>query len=379
MLEVVDGAGVDGGSTVVDPLAVPSSAEPPHPVSRAVMSSAIEVSVNQRLSSTPIPCPASVGSSFDTIWRRALTEYDVRRIFRAVVLIDGRDAASLLEIVHNGAWDDGVDPFPRRVLVDLARLIPSDACVGYQDAEVADHFRVVELVEVVGTPPSPETERALHTLGWQNPMHCRLHVRQQGVLRLSDFLTRRQRLQLEYNDMVWRPHGIDDALRIWLPAPSGRARSVYLERGRRNYTERERALFGLLRPHLGRMRLNAEARRRVGSNRGLTPREAEVLGWVARGKTNAEIGAALFISPQTVRKHLENIFEKLGVRTRTAAAAFARAALRAGERTSGNGIDAGSPREPHDRDAGGTRGSRTPTPRSSAQGVQEPVPVLGEG
>ena len=39
--------------------------------------------------------------------------------------------------------------------------------------------------------------------------------------------------------------------------------------------------------------------------------------------TNAEIGVALFISAQTVRKHLENIFDKLGVRTRTAAAAYA--------------------------------------------------------
>jgi hypothetical protein len=171
-----------------------------------------------------------------------LTEYDVRRIFRTVVSIDARDAASLLEIVHNGALDDGFDPFPRSVLLQLAELIPSDACVGYQEAGVAGRFRVVELIEVIGTPPSPKTERAFHTLGWQNPMHCRLHVREQGVIRLSDLLTRRQRLQLEYNDVVWRAHGIDDALRIWLPAPPGRARSVYIERGRKNYTERERTL-----------------------------------------------------------------------------------------------------------------------------------------
>jgi DNA-binding CsgD family transcriptional regulator len=257
-----------------------------------------------------------------------LTEYDIRRIFRTVVSIDARDAASLLEIVHNGALDDGIDPFPRRVLLDLAELIPSDACVGYQEAEVAGRFRVVEPVEVIGMPPSPTTEGAFHTLGWQNPMHCRLHAREHGVIRLSDLLTRRHRLRLEYNDVVWRAHGIDDALRIWLPAPPGRARSVYLERGRKNYTERERTLFTLLRPHLVRMGINAKSRRRFGNGRGLTPREAEVLGWVARGKSNIEIGAVLFISPLTVRKHLENIFEKLGVRTRTAAAAFAQTELR---------------------------------------------------
>ena len=235
--------------------------------------------------------------------------------------ISARDAAALLEIVHDGARDVGHDPFPPSVLLGLARLIPSDACVGYQEADVSNGFRVVELVEPIGTPPAPKTERAFHTLGWQNPMHCRLHAHETRVLRLSDMLTRRQRMRLEYNDAVWRPHGIDDALRMWLPAPPGRARSVYLERGGKNYTERERTLFGLLRPHLSRIRINAESRRRVAPTHGLTSREAEVLGWVARGKTNAEIGSLLFISPLTVRKHLENIFEKLGVRTRTAAAA----------------------------------------------------------
>jgi DNA-binding CsgD family transcriptional regulator len=54
---------------------------------------------------------------------------------------------------------------------------------------------------------------------------------------------------------------------------------------------------------------------------GLTAREQEVLVWVARGKTNGEIGETLWLSPGTVRKHLENAFAKLGVRTRTGAVA----------------------------------------------------------
>lgn len=58
-------------------------------------------------------------------------------------------------------------------------------------------------------------------------------------------------------------------------------------------------------------------------DRLLTLREREVLRWLARGKTNAEIGAILGISAATVGKHLEHIYPKLGVENRTAAASFA--------------------------------------------------------
>ena len=52
---------------------------------------------------------------------------------------------------------------------------------------------------------------------------------------------------------------------------------------------------------------------------GLTPREAEVLFWVAQGKTNAETGIILAMSEGTARKHLEHVFLKLGVENRTGA------------------------------------------------------------
>jgi len=56
---------------------------------------------------------------------------------------------------------------------------------------------------------------------------------------------------------------------------------------------------------------------------GLTPRETEVLAWVAQGKSNGVIGTILGISPRTVQKHLERAFPKLGVESRTAAAVHA--------------------------------------------------------
>ncbi len=58
-------------------------------------------------------------------------------------------------------------------------------------------------------------------------------------------------------------------------------------------------------------------------DRLLTLREREVLRWLARGKSNAEIATILGISSATVGKHLEHIYPKLGVENRTAAASFA--------------------------------------------------------
>ena len=62
----------------------------------------------------------------------------------------------------------------------------------------------------------------------------------------------------------------------------------------------------------------------------LTAREAEVLLWVARGKSNRDIATILDLAPRTVNKHLETVFAKLGVENRASAAVLAVRAL--GER-----------------------------------------------
>lgn len=71
----------------------------------------------------------------------------------------------------------------------------------------------------------------------------------------------------------------------------------------------------------------------------LTPRETEVLSWLAKGKTNRDIADILGMSPRTVNKHLEHIFEKLGVETRTAAVALA-GRLQAGREDATDGLHA---------------------------------------
>lgn len=99
--------------------------------------------------------------------------------------------------------------------------------------------------------------------------------------------------------------------------------SILLNRRGLDFDERDRERLELLRPHLAflyRHACHADTPQPPGiSPPGLTQREAEVMHWLAGGKTDAEIAALLSISPRTVQKHLEHIYIKLGVETRTAA------------------------------------------------------------
>lgn len=73
--------------------------------------------------------------------------------------------------------------------------------------------------------------------------------------------------------------------------------------------------------------LKPDSEKTLKDKLGLTARESEVLYWISNGKTNREIGEILEMSPRTVNKHLEQIFPKLGVVNRTAAARIALRAL----------------------------------------------------
>jgi DNA-binding CsgD family transcriptional regulator len=103
----------------------------------------------------------------------------------------------------------------------------------------------------------------------------------------------------------WRGARLPTAFEEWLA--SGAKQPLVRRRGRRQLSI-ERSADALLLELTSQEAL-------------LTAREREVLAWVARGKTNAEIAQLLWLAPSTVRKHLENVYAKLDVNTRTAAVA----------------------------------------------------------
>ncbi len=90
--------------------------------------------------------------------------------------------------------------------------------------------------------------------------------------------------------------------------------------------------MGKLGPNEFLLRLAKDSRPEMpaefSSELGLTTREGEVLSWLSKGKTNRDIAQILGLSPRTVDKHLEQIYAKLGVENRTAAAAIATSAGR---------------------------------------------------
>ncbi|MGE5720367.1 MAG: response regulator transcription factor, partial [Nocardioidaceae bacterium] len=86
-----------------------------------------------------------------------------------------------------------------------------------------------------------------------------------------------------------------------------------------DFTDRDVAVLTLLRPHLQAAYVAAERRRR--GLLPLTTRQREILQYVAAGYSNGQIARRLEVSEATVRKHLENIFARLDVTSRTAAVA----------------------------------------------------------
>jgi DNA-binding CsgD family transcriptional regulator len=111
-----------------------------------------------------------------------------------------------------------------------------------------------------------------------------------------------------------------DTLVIPMPCEPGRIRWLTAVRDPGDpFTEREQLIAGLLRPHLHD--IWRQSRRAPARVPRLTPREWEILHLVGDGLSNAEIAKALFLAPATVRKHLEHVFDKVGVRSRSAAAA----------------------------------------------------------
>jgi DNA-binding CsgD family transcriptional regulator len=227
-----------------------------------------------------------------------------------------RDLRAMLDLVGDGYDDDPGEGLPDAAIRGLMRLVPCDA---------------VCLFELEPAHRRCEGEGCVHEPGlspvfWEHYWNCPpcSYPERSGdaatVTKTSDFYTRRQWHSAPMYTEYLRHFGVEDEIVACLPAPPGRSVRLLLRRASGSFGERDRLLVALLRPHLHG--LYRDRKRRAGIPE-LTARQWELLRLVAAGHSNTDIARQLFLSPNTVRKHLENIYQRLDVSSRTAAVARA--------------------------------------------------------
>lgn len=336
--------------------------------------------------------------------------------------LPARDLQAALAFVDEAHSFESLESFRGGILPGLEKLVPCDL-VGYNEVDPGVGNALVV------THPEPMHEfagEALARLAHQHPLICVQANGDGRTYKISDFLNRRQFHSLDLYQELYRRIGAEDQIAFGLPGPM--VIGIAMNRHRRSFSERDRAMLDLLRPHLTRAHAQLRERARLGAliealerglaasdaavlalgpageiadasagavellrsylpvgpgaalppelgewlarpatesgdelavegergrltvrrveagdggvllvleeeralraedlqALGLTRRQSEVLQRLAAGAGTERIAADLFISPQTVRKHLENVFARLGVNSRAEAVAVAR-------------------------------------------------------
>jgi DNA-binding CsgD family transcriptional regulator len=246
-----------------------------------------------------------------------LTSAELRGALDALYAI-GEGSASSNEFARRG-----VEWLPRLVSSELTTLSVCNLDTGHR--------------RVVSDQPGAISARDLEAFDryfFNHPLVCE-HGRNPCAVtkRIGDLLPEAefQRTPL-YND-YYRSIRIDHAMAVPIHVDRRFLVSFVLNRSKRDFSDRDRVCLEIIRPHLGNLyRLSVAANcagdapapaestvRSAALALPLTPRERDVLHWLAAGKTDRDIAAILYISPRTVHKHLQRIYDKLGVETRTAA------------------------------------------------------------
>jgi DNA-binding CsgD family transcriptional regulator len=249
---------------------------------------------------------------------------------------DRRDA--LLDFLLMAVADEGTTPFATDVLAGLRKVVPCEA-VSYREwspqellgfslaADDPESILPVWRVYPQVRQGDPLAGGASHG----SPLPNREWLGR--ALAISDFISDREFRRRGLYAEVCKPLGVRAVMKVFLPTGGATGASFVFDSTRSRFTESDRLTLQRILPHLGQLRRNAHARRtypalidstaaaRIRLLR-LSPRERVVLARAAAGETNTAIAQALFVGPGTIRKHLEHIYDKLEVRTRTQAAAI---------------------------------------------------------
>jgi DNA-binding CsgD family transcriptional regulator len=348
--------------------------------------------------------------------------------------LTGSDLERVLTVVRSVGEAQSPDAFSQVVIEQVAALVPSDVVTFNEVDPVAG--RLVFLMEPTSFPSLPETADHLAALADQHPLiRYSAETGDGSAKKISDFWTQEEFHASPLYQLVYRPIGIEYQMAVGLPAARPIVIGIVVNRADHDFSERDRAVLNMLRPHLvqawhnakhqtrlrallgaasaaseeggagvvvlsdppheltpgslislfryfgrpvrngafparverwletqrsrltgagslellrplrsehdgqqmvlrylaaqgdhpGALLLREEPlspRRQSLESLGLTGREAEIVLCLIGGESNAAIGQSLHVSPATVKKHLDNIYTKLGVRGRGRLTAF---------------------------------------------------------
>jgi DNA-binding CsgD family transcriptional regulator len=348
--------------------------------------------------------------------------------------LQNADLARALRVVQTVAEARDPDEFARVVPSRLAELVPSDVIV-LNEVDLAEG-RTMYVAEPESFVVPPELEQRLIELSDEHPLiHYYMTTGDGSAKRISDFWTQAEFHASRIYKLLYQLLGVEYQIALTLPAPRPIVVAIVASRSDKDFSERDRSVLNLLRPHLiqswynvrdqhhlrsllsvasaatedsgaevvvlsdppheltpgalvslyrhfgpptpagplpprvdrwigaqrsrladsdslellkplrggsggqrvvlrylpaqedhpGALLLRAEAstpRRQSLESLGLTPREAQIVQCLISGETNAAIGGSLHVSTGTVKKHLDNIYAKLGVRGRGRLTAF---------------------------------------------------------
>jgi len=245
------------------------------------------------------------------------------------VMASGHDLSTLAEMVSRDRPDLPEAGLPLSLLRDLMALIPCDG-LGFQGFDSRRQESWLFQGFTGDVPDDEDLGAGFEEVYWAHYWDCQAcsYPDRTGdlrsILKNTDFYSVRQWHSTRGYCEIYRPQGVEHGLQLCLPGPSGpdagpgrTLRLIFFRGPGPGFTERDRALLTLLRPHLHQAYLDAERQRSPVPE--LTPRQWELLNLIAGGRTNTQIARQLGLSEGTVRTHLENIYSRLEVSNRTAA------------------------------------------------------------
>ena len=239
------------------------------------------------------------------------------------IFVSENDLHTMLRVVNAPDLGDDGEGLPWSTLDALMALIPCDlVAFNGVDSQALRHY--LKQCTPTYDPETPGSEEVYWANFWNS--YCSYPERTgdfRSIIKITDFYSLRDYHQTPIYTDHFRLLDHEHGMLLCLPDGPGRTLQLIFVRriGSPDFTERDRALLILLRPHLHAAHQQV-LRRRLGIPE-LTNRQWELLRLVEAGLSNTQIARRLHVADNTVRKHLENIFERLQVLSRTAAVARA--------------------------------------------------------